>query len=121
MLWMAAIFVVSSMSAVALPEALSDKSGHGLAYAVLGGLMARAVAGGLGRPITVAGALIAFLATALYGASDEIHQGLVPGRSAEVADLYADMAGSGLAVVGSWVWGWTRASRKTRKPDLRGW
>ena len=119
-LWMAAIFLVSSMSDVPLPEDLSDKSGPGLAYALLGGLMARAVAGGQGRPITVAGAMLAFLATVVYGVSDEIHQGFVPGRSPEVADLFADMVGGGLAIAGSWAWGLTRAPRRTGKPHFRG-
>ena len=38
-------------------------------------------------------AFAVFVST-LWGLSDEIHQALVPGRSSELADLYADFIGS---------------------------
>jgi len=42
--------------------------------------------------------VIAFVATAVYGVLDEIHQRFVPGRSFDVYDMIAD-AGGGLAFI----------------------
>jgi VanZ family protein len=46
---------------------------------------------------------LAFLLTALYGISDEIHQHFVPGRSADVTDWFADITGSALGLGMVWV------------------
>lgn len=43
--------------------------------------------------------MLSVAATTVYGVSDEWHQSFVGGRSAEVADVVADFAGS---VIGSW-------------------
>lgn len=102
---MAVIFYLSSLTEAPLPAGLSDKSGHGLGYMGLGVTVVRAVAGGLPRPITMRIALTAIAITVGYGVSDEWHQSLVPGRSAEVADLYADAAGAAAAAAACWAWG----------------
>ena len=47
--------------------------------------------------------ILAFVFTALYGMSDEIHQAFVPARSASVMDWLADVAG---ALLGIWIYGW---------------
>jgi len=44
-------------------------------------------------------AIAAILLTIAYGASDEIHQSFVPGRSADGWDLVADASGAVLAVL----------------------
>ncbi len=87
-LWAAAIFWVSSLPSVPLPEArASDKLAHFATYVVLGVLLARgAAASGLAGWAAV-------LTGVLYGASDEIHQRFVPGRSPELADWMADSLG----------------------------
>jgi VanZ family protein len=44
------------------------------------------------------------LGAALWGCSDEIHQSYTPGRSVEIGDVLADVAGVGLAVAaGEWI------------------
>jgi VanZ family protein len=40
--------------------------------------------------------LLAVFAASLYGASDEVHQALVPGRAADVRDWAADSCGAAL-------------------------
>lgn len=102
---MAAIFFVSSLSDPPLPGDISDKSGHLIAYAGLGLMVVRAVAGGLPRRITGRIAAIAIAITVGHGMGDEFHQWFVPGRSADVLDLAADGAGALLATIACWAWG----------------
>ncbi|MBI4265611.1 MAG: VanZ family protein [Acidobacteria bacterium] len=101
----AAIFYVSSLSDPPMPEGISDRPLHGLAYVGLAIVVARAVAGGLPRRIGARAATASLLITVAYGASDEIHQMFVAGRSAEWYDLVADAAGALIGVAGCWAWG----------------
>jgi len=101
---MAAIFYVSSLSDPAIPTG-SDKPLHWLAYFGLAVLVVRAVAGGLPGRIDAWTAAIAILMTAGYAVTDEVHQMFVPGRSAEMLDLLADVAGAIAGTVACWVWG----------------
>ena len=71
----------------------SDKLLHVGAYAVLGLLLYRAFATMDKRTSTVRLVILSILLTALYGASDEIHQYFVPSRSAEFLDFAADAIG----------------------------
>ena len=103
--YMALIFYVSHRPEVDIPSALSDKSWHSLAYPGLGVLMVRALAGGLGARVTLATALRGIALTAAYGAADEFHQSFVPGRSAELHDLYADAIGACTGAAVCWLWG----------------
>ncbi|HEX7238957.1 MAG TPA: VanZ family protein [Longimicrobiaceae bacterium] len=86
--WAAALFAASSRPGVPVPDAWgADKVLHFLAYALLGFLLARGASGsGLGARWPVALGW-------LYGASDEVHQHFVPGRSADPADWAADALG----------------------------
>jgi VanZ family protein len=102
---MAAIFFVSSLHEAPLPQGVSDKSGHGLGYTVLGITVVRALAGGLPRRITPSIALLAIAITVGYGITDEWHQTFVAGRSADLADIYADAAGALGATAVCWAWG----------------
>lgn len=98
-LYMAAIFVVSGLSNVsALPGPDSDKVGHFFAYAVLGALVLRALAGNTWRGVTRRTAVAAWSIAVAYGVTDEIHQYFVPGRAASVADWTADALGAAVAV-----------------------
>ena len=103
--YMALIFYLSSLAQPPLPEGVSDKSGHVFGYLGLGILAARAVAGGLPARITVRLALTAVTIAVGYGATDEVHQMFVAGRSAELYDLYADATGACIGVAGCWAWG----------------
>jgi VanZ family protein len=96
---MAFIFYISSRPA---PEFLStdkidfeDKLAHVLAYWVLGILCLRGILwnGKVSLRVGLAGAA---LISALYGASDEIHQYFVPERSSEFLDWAADAIGAAL-------------------------
>lgn len=86
--WAATIYWLSSRPTVPAPEIPNvDKLAHFGAYAVLGALLAFA-AFRTGVPVAAA-----VLIGVLYGASDEIHQMFVPGRSPDVLDWAADAAG----------------------------
>lgn len=90
-LWLVTIFYVSGIPSHRLPPmrfTLGDKVAHACAYAAGGFLIARAIP----HPLT------AILITAAYGASDEWHQSMVPGRDSDIADWLADCAGAVLGV-----------------------
>lgn len=73
-----------------------DKLAHLLIYLLLGLLFGRAYRltfPGLAVPILF---LLAWLSTALYGASDELHQAFVAARSADFIDWLADATGGAL-------------------------
>lgn len=98
-LQMALIFIASSIPDLgALPGGMSDKSGHSIGYAILGAVLLRALAGGRLRGVTWGRAAAAVLLATLYGASDELHQSWVPGRSPDRLDVLADCLGAALAV-----------------------
>ena len=98
LLYAALVFGLSSVERpqdLLPPGLLSlDKLIHLGEYGVLGALLARALAAG-GRT-GARGFAWALALGALYGASDELHQALVPGRDASVLDWAADAAGSAL-------------------------
>ena len=104
-LYMAAIFLVSSLHTAPLPSGVSDKPAHALAYVGLAGLIARALGRGLPPRLTLIDLAIGFALTMAYAASDEFHQWFVPGRSADVADLGADAIGAAIALIACWAWG----------------
>lgn len=111
--YMALIFVQSSLTDAPLPGAVPDKLAHAVGYAVLGGLVTRAMAGGFPRPVTWGTAVASFVVTVLYGVSDEWHQSFVPGRTADAWDVLADAAGASVAVGACWACGilWPRLTR----------
>jgi len=45
--------------------------------------------------------VLSALSATLYGISDEIHQHFVPSRTADIADMIADVAGSIMGVAGA--------------------
>lgn len=105
--WAAVIFALSSRPRLlAGPEVPGlDKAAHFGAYAILGWLLARA-ADRSALPLVV-GVLLGLL----YGASDEVHQMYVPGRSPDVLDWFADAAGVAAA---TFVYTRLRARRAAR-------
>jgi VanZ family protein len=102
-LYAAAIFLVSGMSQPPLPGSVSDKSAHMAAYAGFGLLTLRAVAGGEWAGVTAGRCVVAAGLVVLYGASDEVHQAFVPGRTADIRDLTADAAGATGGVAAMWL------------------
>lgn len=91
--WAALIFAQSSLSdppgsgLLDLPH--GDKIAHAVSFGVLAGLLTWAS----GRPLP--GATLA----TLYGAGDELHQRLTPGRSPDPLDLLADGVGAALGAL----------------------
>ncbi len=87
-----------------------DKVVHFGLYAVLGWSVHRAVRAGGGRS---APAILAAWAVGLaFGALDELHQHLVPGRDPSVADWAADAAGYTAAFLASSVLARTGSRKK---------
>lgn len=87
------IFTASSRSSVAGPKIPHfDKAVHFSVYGLLGTLACRAISGRRG-------AWWALAAVSAYGATDELHQHFVPGRSTELADWVADTAGAAIAIL----------------------
>jgi VanZ family protein len=106
----AVIFYISSRSTVPAPEFPgADKMGHFVIYAVLGWLLARAAV------LTGISLWWAVAFGVLYGATDEIHQAYVPGRSSEFLDWVADSAGVATAVYLYHRWH-ARARGRSRRP-----
>lgn len=104
-IWLGGIFYLSHQAAplgvTASPrEAIAVHLGL---YAALALLLQ--VALGVQRPGRWAVAVVAL--TALYGASDELHQAFVTGRTASWADIGLDAAGAALgvalALIGAWI------------------
>jgi VanZ family protein len=97
---MAVIFGVSSVSHLSrLPGGLSDHAGHFAGYALLSTLLVRALAAGRWSGVTWRTVTLAWVLSALYGASDEWHQRFVPGRFAGIDDWIADALGAAAAAV----------------------
>jgi VanZ family protein len=103
--WAAAIFYLSSQSRPlgrrwpSLPSALA----HVFEFAVLAALLHRALATDPQRRQRAVAP--AFVLTALYAASDEVHQLFVPERTASLAEYGLDLLGTlaGLSVRQWWV------------------
>jgi len=94
----ALIFFLSSIPRLPSPPGpFSDKHFHFASYALFATLLVRAFASARLRNVTGRVAIVAILLAALYGATDEIHQMFVPGRSADPYDLLADTLGAAAA------------------------
>lgn len=96
-LWPVLIFGASSIPAEEIPHSqifYYDKLLHAGVFGVFCFLMYRALT--LKTPPLSEGKamLYSVLATILYGATDELHQFLVPGRTPEIYDLAADGVGA---------------------------
>lgn len=83
-----------------------DKIVHVALYVPFGLLLARAL--GRGRAVLAVGVAVAF------GATDELHQAFVPGRTPSLADLLADAVG---ATLGALAWARPRWIPRLRSPD----
>jgi VanZ family protein len=99
------------------PGPLSDKQLHFLVFGALCALWYRALARGRWPLVTLVRGIMATAGTILYGAADETHQWLVPGRHAEVADLVADALGAVSAAAIVWVCAIIAARRPVRRVE----
>ncbi|HUF11490.1 MAG TPA: VanZ family protein [Longimicrobiales bacterium] len=93
--WALLILWLGSLPSLTTPLALPlDKVGHFGMFAVLGALLALGLHGARIRA-SIAWPLLAGIGV---GVIDELHQRTVPGRTAEWADLVADVSGCALAL-----------------------
>lgn len=95
-IWIAAIFVVSSIPGPALAAVgitVWDKLAHFFEYAVLGFLALRHQRCAVARSPQSSLVRVALLGV-LVGSVDECYQYLIPGRSTDAADLVADVLGA---------------------------
>ncbi len=103
---MALLFLLSSFPGSS-PVLLRgyNLTAHAVAYGLLGALLLHALAGGRLRGVTIRHAAGAVVVACLYGVSDELHQHFVPGRTAELLDLGADVGGALCGVLVVWACG----------------
>lgn len=114
-LWMAAIFTVSSIPNVThIPGGFSDTTAHAAAYALLAALLVRALARARWRRVTVRTLLAAIALSTGYGVTDEWHQRFVEGRTWAIADLAADFTGAAAAGIVVWAWSIIRHFLRSR-------
>lgn len=114
LLWAILIFIASSIPQHSIPQfALfsQDKLLHLLVYFIFTGLLYIALLHQTRFPALARHpALWAALIASVYGATDEFHQSFV-GRSADILDLVADIAGALVLVGVVWL---VRAVRRAR-------
>ncbi len=97
--WAAVLFIQSSLPDLDPPMRLSrwdDKWAHVLIYAPLGFLLLRALQQIKSEQTKHALFWLTFFLGSAYGATDEIHQYFVPGRSPDWRDWVADSIGVAL-------------------------
>jgi len=96
--WATVLYVISTLSGLGGVTSFpfADKLAHFVLYAVLGATLAW----GWARSPRVVSHGLVLIAGALYGVTDEWHQMHVPGRTPEVADWVADIAG---LLIGYWM------------------
>lgn len=96
--YLGVIFYLSAQPQVAWAASYPDYLLHAIEYAGLSILVARALNGGIVRPIPARRLRWAWIFCVAYAVSDEAHQYFVPGRSSDVRDVLADAAGAALAL-----------------------
>lgn len=120
LLYMGLIWAVSSMELPDLPIArfpLRDKGVHALEYAGLALVVTHAVLRTWPDRSRVRLALVAVLVTCAWGVLDEIHQAFVPGRSSDVLDLVADIAGAIAGTSARLALSFVRSGAQSRTPS----
>jgi hypothetical protein len=96
--WAALIFALSSIPDLGTGlggwDLVLRKTAHFAEYAILGALLARAL-----YNATATWAWLAWVAGAVYAASDEFHQHFVPGREGSPLDVAIDAVGVAVGVL----------------------
>lgn len=91
--WAAFILALTSIPGSAVPDvgvSSADKLVHVLLYGILGAFVARA-AWDPAHPVR--SVVMVAIGVSLFGAVDELHQSIIPGRSADALDWLADTIG----------------------------
>jgi VanZ family protein len=92
------IFYLSSRSSVGWAVSYPDKLLHFLEYGGLALLLARALNGGIRKPIPASRLVLAGALALIYAVSDEFHQAFVPERTSDWRDVVADAVGAATAL-----------------------
>ena len=95
-LWIAAIFIQSSISKLSTPDLgfkSQDKLAHLVEFAILAFLLRRAFFYNPNAQWREKWYLLTLLIGGFYGIFDEIHQAFIPGRTADLYDVLADVIG----------------------------
>src|SRR5262245_35385555 len=90
---------LSSLTRPPVAEEVSDTALHAIEFTVMALLLVQALGQGLFKRHSARHLVITALFGVLYGAADEIHQYLVPGRHSSVKDALVDAAAT-LGTVG---------------------
>lgn len=117
--YMLTIWLVSSFELPSFPTSsfpLRDKGVHLVEYGVLGFLVAHACLRTFASRPRARIALFAILFGTLWGVLDEMHQAFVPGRSADVLDVVADVSGVTLGTLARLVVSAVHATLTRRAP-----
>jgi VanZ family protein len=105
------LFPDLSDEAIHATVVLVRKCAHLAEYALLAVLLWRALRKprrGRARPWRWSEAGAALALTALYAASDEVHQLFVPSRGASVWDVLLDTLGGAAGLLCAWAFAWSR-------------
>ena len=74
------------------------KNSHFFLYLVLGALFINATR--QSKTCGIRGVIITLLFCSFYAISDEVHQLFVPGRGAQIKDVFIDIAGAAVGILG---------------------
>ena len=88
------------------------KLGHLTEYGILAVLLWRALRGTLTSTRNLGIALMVFMVSAVFAASDEFHQSFIPSRTASSRDVMIDICGTLVGLTICWIFG--RARRAPR-------
>ncbi len=111
--WMTAIFIQSSISKLHVPDMgfkLQDKFAHAVEYAILAFLLLRAFENLKCAKVRNRYLYYSLFVGVFYGILDEIHQYFVPGRSADIFDVAADILGVVCVVIIKTLLEWKKRS-----------
>lgn len=97
--YMALIFYVSSQSSTGWNFRYPDKLVHFLEYGALALLLARALNGGIRKPVPAKRLVVAGLLALGYALTDEFHQSFTPNRVSDWRDVVADALGAATALL----------------------
>lgn len=108
------IFVLSHQSSPPGADLAPDYFLHGLGYAGFGLTLVWGATAGLTLPLDPARSFLSWLLAVGYGILDELHQSMIPLRTASAVDAAADAIGAGLGILAAWLW------LRRRQPRQKG-
>ena len=85
-------------------DRIARKLAHVMEYAVLAPVLYYTLRPSAAHGWHARSGLLSILGSALFAASDELHQLYVPGRNASVRDWFIDMAGVLLGISAAYLW-----------------